>query len=84
MRSDRQQNYQYYNQCNIIFPNWEKSSEFPAEGAVLEGGEERVQLRQRRLRPVQHLRYPPLLRRCSAGGGSGISSFARKFSGTRR
>ena len=48
MRSDRQQNYQYYNQCNIIFPNWEKSSEFPAEGAVLEGGEERVQLRQRR------------------------------------
>ena len=30
---------------------------------MLEGGEERVQLRQRRLRPVQHLRYPPLLRR---------------------
>ena len=48
MRSDRQKNYQYYNQCNVIFPNWEKRSELPAEGAVLEGGEERVQLRQRR------------------------------------
>ncbi len=51
------------------------SSEFPAEGAVLEGGEERVQLRQRRA-----LRRLQAFHRGHAAGEFALSGDGRKVS----